>query len=231
MKSTLVSRRKAFVQAAHAATVISVASGWSRTARGKVDLPPDPASDNQVLNALLAAEYDGVATYSVGAEVVQNEPNESVRETVLAVASHFQRQHREHARALVELIQETGGAPVSDPETAQIPDSFPSDPTTSDVLKLAADKEKQAAYTYVDVLNQLSTNSAAKLVAAIGGVESQHFIVLYLLAESLIAPTAATREMAELVVPAAFVTDPGISGVTNLEDFPALDEALALQPQ
>jgi hypothetical protein len=54
-------------------------------------------------------------------------------------------------------------------------------------------------------------------------------VVLHLLAEGLIVPGPNTNSMATLVVPASFIVDVGLAGSTNLETFPALDAALALQ--
>ncbi len=229
--TTLLSRRQALVNTALTATSMSLLTWTHRNASARTAPTPDPKADHDILNALLAAEYDGVATYQAGAEIVARETDVAVRDTVLAVAAHFQQQHQEHAAALAALIAESGGTPITYRETAQIPASFPVEASVTDVLRLAADKEKRAAYTYVDVLRQVGTQTAAKLISSIGGVESQHFVVLHLLAEGLVVPTAATLEMAELVVPAAFVTDPGLPKTTHLDDLPALDEALALRSE
>jgi hypothetical protein len=150
---------------------------------------------------------------------------------VTAVAVHFSSQHSDHAVALKKLIEDNHGTPVADAGKATLPDKFPmSGATTTDVIKLAADKEKQAAYTYAQVMQTISTQTAAKLVASIGGIEAQHFVVLYLLAEGLIKATDKTKAMASLVVPAAFVLDVGAAGSVNLENFPELDALLKLDP-
>lgn len=230
-----LSRRQMMARAAATAASLGLAmsvTAAARKAQAKVDPEPDPVKDNDTLNALLAAEYDAVATYTAGAGIIAGDVGtpQDVRDLVTDVAVHFQDQHKEHAAALAALITDNGGTPATDSGNAAIPASFPAAPTTTDVIKLAADKERAAAFTYANVMQAISTQTAAKLVAAIGAVETQHFVVLYLLAEGLIVPTAATAANVALVVPAAFVADVGGAGTLSLENFPALDAALELDP-
>lgn len=229
-----MSRRDVLVRAAITATSLSLAvsiSAATRRAEAKVAPEPDPEADNDILNALLAAEYDAIATYTAGAGIIAGDTAtaQGVRDTVTAVAVHFQDQHREHAAALKKLIEDNDGEPVAESTEANIPSSF-DEATTAGVIKLAADKEKQAAVAYANVMKSISTQTAARLVASIGAVETQHFVVLYLLAEQLIAANANTLTSASLVVPAAFILDVGGEGTQSLEDFPALDELLQLDP-
>jgi rubrerythrin len=233
----LISRREALVRAAAAAAGLGLAvsmTAVSRKAHAKVEPDPDPVADNDTLNALLAAEYDAIATYTAGAGIIAADTAtvEGVRKVVTDVAVHFQSQHKEHAAALKALIETNKGTPVKDDGKAKLPKSFPAaTATTTDVIKLAADKEKQAAYTYAQVLKTISTQTAAKLVASIGAVETQHFVVLYLIVEGLIQANDATAAKPTLVVPAAFVLDVGPSGSINLETFAALDDLLKLDPK
>lgn len=234
--SILISRREALVRAAAAAAGLSLAvtlSSAARRAQAKVEPEPDPDADNETLNALLAAEYDAVATYTAGASIIAGDTAtpEAVRNTVTDVAVHFRSQHMQHAEALKKLIEDNQGTPVGEPSGPKLPSSFPaSTANTTDVLKLATDKEKQAAYTYAQVMKTISTSAAAKLVAAIGAIETQHFVVLYLLVEGLAAANTKTGMSPTLVVPAAFVLDVGPSGSLNLENFEALDDLLKLDP-
>lgn len=229
-----LSRRQLFVRSAASAVALALASAMQTRAakvRAEVEPQPDPDADNDVLNTLLAAEYDAVATYGAGAGLIDADSGtpQELRDTVKKVATHFAAQHAAHARALAKLISDNGGTATSDGGEANLPTSFPSaGATTTDVIKLATDKEKKAALAYAGALKTLSTQAAAKLVAAIGGVETQHFVVLHLLAEGLVEGTDATATMFDLVVPAAFVADIGAGDGTSLEAFPALDALLAL---
>lgn len=229
-----LSRRQVLVRAAATAASLGLAVSLStatRRANAEINPTPDPDADNTVLNALLSAEYDAIATYTAGAGIIADDDAtpEATRKIVTDVAVHFQSQHKEHAAALKALIEANGGEPVADAMTAKIPESF-DDPTTVGVMKLAADKEKQAAVAYADVMKSISTATAAKLVASIGAIETQHFVVLYLLVEGLIAANAMTAMSPTLVVPAAFVLDVGGDGTQSLENFEALDALLALDP-
>jgi len=231
-----ISRRSMLVRSAATAAGIGLSISVlaaQRKAQAKVDPPPSATKDNEVLNALLNAEYDAVATYTAGARIIARDTAtpQATRDTVTGVAVHFRNQHSQHAAALKKMIQDNGGTPVADSATPTLPSSFPAaTATTTDVIKLAADKEKAAAFTYAQVMANISTQAAAKLVASIGAVETQHFVVLYLLAEGLIEATEKTGMSPALVVPAAFILDVGAAGTTNLEKFAALDELLAFDP-
>jgi rubrerythrin len=229
-----LTRRQVIVRAAATAAGLGLAvslSAAARRARAAVNPEPNPEQDNVVLNALLNAEYDAIATYTAGAGIIgdDGETPQATRDVVTAVALHFQDQHKQHAAALKALIEENGGTPVADGMEANIPESF-DELTTLGVMKLAADKEKQAAVAYADVMKSISTSAAAKLVASIGAIETQHFVVLYLLVEGLIQANAMTATSPELIVPAAFVLDVGGAGTANLESFAALDDLLELDP-
>jgi rubrerythrin len=229
-----LSRRQVLVRAAATAASLGLAvtiSAASRRAYAKVSPAPDPAQDNALLNALLKAEYDAIATYTAGAGIIAADAAtpEATRKIVTDVAVHFQSQHKQHAAALKALIEANDGQPSADSMQAKIPESF-DEATTVGVLKLAADKEKQAAVAYAEVMKSISTSNAAKLVASIGAIETQHFVVLYLLVEGLIVANAMTGMNPTLVVPAAFVLDVGGDGTANLENFKALDDLLALDP-
>jgi rubrerythrin len=235
MKTSDLSRRQMFARSALTATGLGLSISLlaqRKKAHAKVDPEPDAKADNDVLNALLAAEYDAVATYTAGASIIaaDSATPKATRDTVTGVAVHFRSQHSEHAAALKKMIEDNKGKPVSETSTPKLPASFPKSATTTDVIKLAADKEKQAAYTYAKVMASISTQTAAKLVASIGAVETQHFVVLYLLAEGLIDATEKTGMSPTLVVPAAFILDVGARGSLNLENFEALDDLLELDP-
>jgi hypothetical protein len=229
-----LTRRQVIVRAAATAAGLGLAvslSAAARRARAAVNPEPNPEQDNVVLNALLNAEYDAIATYTAGAGIIgdDSETPQATRDVVTAVAVHFQDQHKQHAAALKALIEENGGTAVEDSMEANIPESF-DEATTLGVMKLAADKEKQAAVAYADVMKSISTSAAAKLVASIGAIETQHFVVLYLLVEGFIQVSAMTAASPELIVPAAFVLDVGGAGTVNLESFAALDDLLELDP-
>src|SRR5262249_13416665 len=146
-----------------------------------------------------------------------------------AVAVHFQGQHKDHAAALKVMIEAKGGTAAEDTMMANIPASF-DDQTTAGVMKLAADKEKHAAIAYANVMKTISKQGAATLVASIGAVETQHYVVLQLLISGLIEPNDKTAMSPELIVPASFVLEVSGSNAMSLENNAALDALLALTP-
>lgn len=181
--------------------------------------------DNNLLNALLSAEYNAIDAYTAGAGILMAPPAgdalASAAPTVLAVAVHFQSQHRDHAEQLRALITTMGGTPVPMPtmSTFTAPSGFT--PGVANVIKLAANAEKAAAIAYADTLKAVTSSMSAKLLAAIGGVETQHYIVLSLLARGVVNATAMTMAMANDVVPSSFVANVGTStsSLEALADF------------
>jgi hypothetical protein len=236
MLNSPLNRRQMLVRAAAAAAGLSLAVSLTvatRKAQAVVAPEPDAEQDNVTLNALLAAEYDAIATYTAGAGIIATDvvTPQATRDVVTDVAVHFRSQHEQHAAALAKMIEDNGGTPVVDTGVPRLPTSFPAATAgTTEVMMLAADKEKQAAVAYAGVMKAISTQAAAKLVASIGAIETQHFVVLYLLVEGLIGANEGTAMNPTLVVPAAFVLDVGAAGTINLENFPDLDDLLALDP-
>jgi hypothetical protein len=179
-------------------------------------------NDVQTLNALLTAEYSAVKAYDAGAAILTSppatDPDRAAAPVVLAVAAHFQQQHRDHAAQLAAMVTSSGGTPVMESTvTFTPPTGFTA--SVANVIKLAANAEKAAAVAYADVLRTVTSQMAAKLIAAIGGVEAQHFIVLSLLARNVVGATAMTQAMAADVVPRSFVNAVG-GGTTGLETVP-----------
>ncbi len=89
------------------------------------------------------------------------------------------------------------------------------------VLKLAANAEKAAAIAYMETLKQVSAATASQLVAAIGGVETQHFTILSLIVLGVVATmTAATLSMASLPCSNCFTAfAAGAPGLETVADF------------
>ncbi len=208
-----LTRREALARAAATAAgigLLATVSLKARIAEAKVDPAPDPAKDVEILNALLNAEYDAIATYTAGVGILTNDANKGTSGPALLVGGHFVAQHQQHRDALIKLITTLKGTPAPEVTTPTLPASFKAilaTATTTDVIKLACDKEAAAGRTYAEVVGQLTTQTAAALAASIGGVETQHFVVLFLLASGLIVPGPAIKGQAEanLVVPGDFM--------------------------
>lgn len=180
--------------------------------------------DVAVLNALLSAEYAAVKAYDAGAGILmdppEGDPLATAAPTVLAVAVHFQQQHRDHAVQLAARITADGGTPVEEASVMFTPPAGFT-PSVLNVIRLAANAEKDAAVAYNQVLAEVDSQMHASLIASIGGVEAQHFIVLSLVAQQVVQATEATAAMAMELTPTAFVVSPagGVDGLSMIPDF------------
>jgi hypothetical protein len=176
------------------------------------------------MNALLSAEWSAIAAYDAAAGYLaapsSSDAMATIAPTVLAVAKHFASQHQDHAAQLGAAVTEAGGAPVAQSSVVfAAPAGWT--PSVLDVLKLAANAEKAASIAYTDALKQLSAASAAQLAASIGGVETQHYVLLSLLVLGVAEPTTLMRWMVTDVVPRSFTGSPasGVAGLETVADF------------
>lgn len=210
------SRRDAFQKAIAFAAGVTAAvavTATSRTANAQA------AGEVSTLRALQTAEFDAIRAYMTAegalATDMPMDPQNSVRTGVIEVARHFRMQHEAHAARLGELITAAGGMPVDGATIFFMP---PPGFRLSiiNVIRLGANKEKAAAIAYTEALKTLSTGGSAQVTAAIGGVESQHFLILYLLAKGVVRPGPALMTMVNRLVPTAFVASAGGS-TTGLE--------------
>ncbi len=199
---------------------VAVAAGLAvATAAGNANAQ---TGDAAILNGLLAAEYQAIKAYDAGAGILMHPPAGDVAAAAapvaLAIALHFQSQHRDHSVKLSALITSLNGTPVSEASVNFIPPmGFMG--TVTNVIKLATNAEKGAAVAYMNALKNITSQTAANVVAAIGGGETQHFIVLFLVANGVVAPNMMTAMMASDIVLQSFVTTVG-AGTTGLDSVP-----------
>ena len=198
---------------------------------------PKPNADVDNLNALLKAEYMAIDAYSQGAVVLTQQKNNGATQAdrdlaalVLAVAVEFQADHKAHAALLAKTVKDLNGTPVAEADSKfTLPADFKA--STVNVMKLAANAERNAAIAYNRVVSTLSTSTLRFLGASIEGDETQHFMVLYALIEGLAVPTSAlTPSMnADQVVPRAFVSSTvdqgGAEGLQSEKDLSVTDNA------
>jgi hypothetical protein len=183
-------------------------------------------ADVEPLNALLTAEYKAIAAYTAGAGLIASakaaDPLYALRTVIKDVAVNIQSQHKLHAKALVDAIEELSGTPADEDEVAKTfapPDALVANPSISNVLKFAAGAERAAAVAYNQVLAGLEDAKLRFLASCIEGDESQHFIVLTALVLGLAAPGAKlSSATADAVIPEAFVAK--VSGYEGLDVSP-----------
>lgn len=141
----------------------SMAAGMSAEA-GSVE------QDVTILNTALAAEFEAVAAYQVGAE------SGLLRQPALGLATQFQGHHKEHADALAATVRKLGGK-AADPMSAY---DFPVEKLKmeADVLQFAANLEKGAVSAYLGAVPILADRELARVAASILGDEAMHWAVL-----------------------------------------------------
>lgn len=189
--------------------------------------------DTAILKALIRAERNAIATYEAGAGVIDAAPNTDplygFRGIVKAIALHFRQQHVDHEAKLVKYLTTQSGVDDVGAGSAQIPSGFVAN--IKNVVDLATNAEKAAAIAYTDVQKSLTRSDNAELAAAIGSDETQHFVVLQLVARGFVVPPAAVAGMdasalastAAKFAPRSFTV--AIDGALGLDDpnFPYYD--------
>jgi rubrerythrin len=142
------------------------------------------AGDVNILNFALAAEYQGIAAYQVGAE------SGLLQKPVLDLALTFQSHHKAHADLLAATVKQLGGTAVSPKQRYD----FPVDQLKSqaDVLRFAAGLEQGAVSAYLNAVPAFENRDLARAAASILGDEAMHWAVL-------------RQALGEAPVPAAFV--------------------------
>ena len=186
-EETKVSRR-------HALVTTAVGLGMAAVLVKAKSAQAQSMDDTAILKALIRAERNAIATYTAGAGVIDGAPNTDplfgYRGIVKAVALHFAGQHVDHEAKLVAYLRTQGGTDDVGAGAAQIPTGFVAN--IKNVIDLATNAEKAAAIAYTDVQKAITRSENAELAAAIGSDETQHFVVLQLLARGFVSPPAAT---------------------------------------
>ena len=126
--------------------------------------------DLKILASALAAEYQAVAAYQVGAE------SGLLRAGVKPVALDFQSHHKAHASLLAATLTKLGGQPAGPKSNYD----FPVDKLKSqaDVLRFAASLEQGAITAYLGAVPAFADRALAQAAASILGDEAMHWAVL-----------------------------------------------------
>jgi ferritin-like protein len=184
------------------------------------------SDDLAVLKALIQAERNAIKTYEAGAGVIDaatnTDPLFGFAGIVKAIALHYRAQHVDHEAKLVKYLTNQGGSDDVGVGTAQIPAGFVGN--IKNVVDLATNAEKAAAIAYTEVQKSITNANNAELAAAIGADETQHFVVLQLVARGFVVPpssvagmTAASLEAtAKKFAPRSFAV--AIDGAPGLDD-------------
>lgn len=168
----LLSRRRALAGSGLvlSAGAVALLGGRDALAAGAKPGSADIEADVRILNTALAAEYEAVAAYQVGAD------SGLLLKDALGVAVAFQGHHKAHAAAIAATVQKLGGQAVA----AKTKYSFPVDKLKSqaDVLRFAAGLERGAISAYLGAVPLFADKALAQVAASILGDEAMHWAVL-----------------------------------------------------
>ena len=164
------------------------------------------------LNTLLLAEYELIRAYETVAPSLDapdmTDPRRAIGPAVALLVRAWLDHHRAHADALSAMIRDAQREPVSAASVIfQPPPGFRL--TVLNILRLVVNREKAAAITYVRASASLRDSSSVRLAAAIGGVESQHFVVTFLMTRGVLDFGAMAATMPSEIVPRAFLSRAG----------------------
>ena len=151
------------------ATAIALLAGCSTMATGDAS-GGSTEQDISTLNAALAAEYEAIAAYQMGAESGLLNPN------ILKLTTQFQGHHKQHAELLINTVSTLGGQ-ASQPQSSY---NFSGNPINNpgDVIRLVAGLEQGAISAYLGAVPVFKDRALAKTAASILGDEAMHWAVL-----------------------------------------------------
>jgi ferritin-like protein len=213
-----VTRREAVLRAA-AGVGLGVIALKAVTAQAATD-------DIALLKALLTAERNAIKTYEAGAGVIDaataTDPLFAYAGVVKAIALHFRSQHVDHAAQLAVYLNDQGGTDDVGAGAAGIPSDFVAN--IKNVVDLASNAEKAAAVAYTNIQKSLSKSENAELAAAIGADETQHYVLLQLVARGFVVPPDSTKNQTadalatavSMLAPRSFAV--GVGSFAGLDD-------------
>ena len=148
--------------------------GTSARAAGAIVKGGDAAQDEQLLNAALGLEDEGIAAYQIGAQSKLLAPE------VLKVAVTFQGHHKRHRDDLIVAIKRLGGTPVEPKSLKDYATELgaASLKDQTGVLRLALKLERGATNAYLGLLPSLNESDLYLLTARIAADESFHAAIL-----------------------------------------------------
>lgn len=173
LNETIEHSRRNFLQRAGTATLSGTALaliGGISTARVAHASDAEVGKDVRILNTAVAAEYEAIAAYGVGAKSGLLKPD------VLKVAVNFQSQHKTHADALSKAVKSLGGTPDEPKGDYNFPVSKLK--SQKDVLQFAAGLERGAMSAYIGAIPLFEHRELSGAAAGILADESMHWAVL-----------------------------------------------------
>lgn len=173
LQETALATRRKFIQQTGALTfsgmAVALLGGVSAARAGST--PDDLVQqDISILNTAIAAEYEAVAAYQVGAESGLLEPG------VLKLAVAFQGHHKEHIDALAKAVRGLDGTDVH--ALAEYDFPVAKLKQQADVLQFAAGLERGAISAYAGAIPVFGNRDLSAAAASILADEAMHWAVL-----------------------------------------------------
>jgi rubrerythrin len=125
-------------------------------------------NDIDLMNRAIELENAGIKAYSDAFSL------NLLSAPVLEIAKGFQSDHRAHAAALSAAVTAAGGTP----STKAVELTYPPLNSETDILAFAEHVERAAATEYLTDVGTVSSQSIARLMASILGVETTHVATL-----------------------------------------------------
>lgn len=183
--ATLASGRRSLLKAGMAAGLLSVVSIVGNRADAAPVQKTGKAGDIDLMNVALTLEHQAIAAYDLGAA------SGLLKGDALALAVHFQNQHKAHRDLLTDTVKKFGGAPAQplakyEFDTSKIK-------TAEDVLVFALGLEAGATTAYLGTLTKFATRELIPIVGGIACDEAQHAAAIRMALKQQPAPDAVVK--------------------------------------
>jgi rubrerythrin len=184
----LASGRRSILKAGMAAGLLSVVSllDTPATAQKPAAKPASKTGDIDLMNVALALEHQAIAAYDLGAA------SGLLKGDALALAVHFQNQHKAHRDLLTETVKKFGGAAAQPLAKYEFADAAKIK-TAEDVLVFALGLEAGATSAYLSTLTKFATKELIPVVAGIACDEAQHAAAIRMALKQQPAPDAVVK--------------------------------------
>lgn len=184
--ASLASGRRSLLKAGMAAGLLSVVSVFGNQAAASPVQKTGKAGDIDLMNVALTLEHQAIAAYDLGAA------SGLLKGDALALAVHFQNQHKAHRDLLTETVKKFGGAPAQPLAKYEFADAAKIK-TAEDVLVFALGLEAGATSAYLGTLTKFATKELIPIVGGIACDEAQHAAAIRMALKQQPAPDAVVK--------------------------------------
>lgn len=184
--AALASGRRSLLKTGMAAGLVTVVSFFNRSTSAAPVQKTGKAGDIDLMNVALALEHQAIAAYDLGAA------SGLLKGDALALAVHFQNQHKAHRDLLNDTIKKFGGVANQPLAKYEFADAAKIK-TAEDVLVFALGLEAGATSAYLSTLTKFATKELIPVVGGIACDEAQHAAALRMALKQQPAPDAIVK--------------------------------------